>query len=277
MTLHNAIVEILEAKNQAMSTQAIADELNRTKTYQKRDFSEITDFQVHGRTRKYPHLFERNGQMVSLLGQNNSSTETLKPSVNKENMKEGISDKEFSFLDKKLMNTDSFKTAIDIDNMVPRKPGLYCIRINDINALSKPFNDELEKRHHDIVYIGIASKSLYKRMLNQELRANGHGTFFRSLGAVLGFRPIINSLSDKKNKRNYKFQPTDENKIIDWINNNLMISWVVQDSNLECIETQLLQKYQPLLNIAKNPAAIPQLSVLRKECVDIANGKVKEG
>ena len=37
MTLHEAIVKVLQTKNRAMTTQEIADELNRNKWYQKKD------------------------------------------------------------------------------------------------------------------------------------------------------------------------------------------------------------------------------------------------
>ena len=66
MTLHSAIESVLKKKNKAMTTQEIADDLNKNGLYQKKDKSEITAFQVHGRTRKHPHLFERNGSLVSL-------------------------------------------------------------------------------------------------------------------------------------------------------------------------------------------------------------------
>ncbi|MDN3594165.1 DNA-deoxyinosine glycosylase [Zunongwangia endophytica] len=66
MTLHSAIELVLKKKNKAMTTQEIADDLNKKGLYQKKDKSEITAFQVHGRTRKYSHLFERNGSLVSL-------------------------------------------------------------------------------------------------------------------------------------------------------------------------------------------------------------------
>ncbi|MCF6171501.1 MAG: hypothetical protein L3J66_11040 [Bacteroidales bacterium] len=170
------------------------------------------------------------------------------------------------------MNETSYKSVKDIDFIVSSKPGMYCIKIRNINALPKPFNTELKIRKHNIIYIGIATQSLNKRMLNQELRANGHGTFFRSLGAVLGYKPPINSLAEKKNKRNYKFSAADEARIIDWINENLLVNWVEQNSSLEETETALVRKHKPLLNLAKNPSAMPELSMLRKVCVDVANG-----
>lgn len=50
-----------------MTTQAIADELNHRKWYQKGDGSAITAFQIHGRTKNYSNLFVRNGSLVSLV------------------------------------------------------------------------------------------------------------------------------------------------------------------------------------------------------------------
>ena len=275
MTLHEAIVEVLTISGKAMTTQEIADELNKTGTYQKRNGSKIDAFQIHGRTRNYSNLFDRDKSLVSLKGEmempKNKST---KPAI-KTNKDKSIENTNYDIesLDKTLMDKSKFRLAKDIDALVPTKPGLYCIRIKNIDALPEPFNTELENREHNIIYIGIASQSLNKRMLNQELRANGHGTFFRSLGAILGFRPPINSLAEKKNKRNYKFSTSDEEKIIDWINENLLVNWVEQSSGWETIESALIQKYKPLLNIANNPSAIHELSKLRKECVDIANGK----
>ena len=63
----------------------------------------------------------------------------------------------------------------------------------------------------------------------------------------------------------------DEEKIIDWMNTNLVVNWVEINTNLESIETILINKYEPLLNLAKNPAALEILSELRKECLNIAN------
>lgn len=174
-------------------------------------------------------------------------------------------------LEKTLMNERDFKSAGDIDALVTDAPGLYCIRIKEPSKLSKLFRDALAEREHNIIYIGIASQSLSKRFLGQELRARGHGTFFRSIGAVTGYRPPKGSLKNKANKRNYTFAAADEQKIIEWINENLMVNWVVFNGDYESIETSLIAKYKPLLNIAKNPAAIQAVKDLRKECVDIAN------
>jgi len=275
MTLHEAIIKVLLSKNRAMSTQEIADELNKNKWYQKKDKSLITAYQIHGRTKNYPHLFDFNGSMVSLKDHTSKSDperiqqktgKPLQKSTGRENFSNDLTEKI-------LMNEKNFKSADSIDIYVPNIPGLYCIRIKEPKKLPIPFSTELENRNHNIVYIGVATQSLKKRMLNQELRANGHGTFFRSLGAILGYRPPQGSLIDKKNKRNYKFNASDERKIIDWINENLIINWVRYDNDFDTIETNLILKYKPILNISKNPYSIQRLSELRKECVEIANRK----
>ena len=88
---------------------------------------------------------------------------------------------------------------------------------------------------------------------------------------MLGHRPPKGSVVTKKNKRNYKFAPTDEQKIIKWINDNLKVNWVEVACDFETIETELINERRPLINLAKNHSALRLLSDLRKECVQIAN------
>jgi hypothetical protein len=228
-----------------------------------------------------PHAFQSGGKGSSwTIPHSSKRTSKIVPTVSvttkiekpKQVIKTAqVSSADTSQLDKILMNEKNFKSADNIDNLVPNNSGLYCIRISDINKLPKPFSNFLAVRLHNIIYIGIATESLKKRFLNQELRANGHGTFFRSLGAVLGHRPPKGSLTTKANKRNYKFSPTDEQKIIKWINDNLQVIWVEFSGDFESLETRLITKYRPLINLAKNPSALQLLSDLRKECVQLAN------
>ncbi len=65
-TLHEEIADILSEHDRALSTQEIADAVNLRGRYTKTDGSEVTRFQIHGRTRKYPHLFSRDGDKVRL-------------------------------------------------------------------------------------------------------------------------------------------------------------------------------------------------------------------
>jgi tetratricopeptide (TPR) repeat protein len=239
----------------------------------KKDGSAITDFQIHGRTKNYPQYFNREGSMVSLKSNQLSDrqdekvhvAEIIKPDLPSQKALKSPS------LEKTLMDPKNFKNACAIDRIVPDVPGLYCIRVKSAKVLPNQFQKAIAERKHDIIYIGVASESLYRRFLNQELRANGHGTFFRSIGAVLGYRPPKGSLKNKANKRNYKFSSTDETKIISWMNTNLIVNWIEYNGNIDSLETLLIQKYRPLLNIAKNPSALKILSDLRAECVRIAN------
>ncbi len=67
MKLHEAIKVVLEETGRPMSTKEIAAEVNRRGLYRKKDGSEVTDFQVHGRTKNYSKLFRREGATVSLI------------------------------------------------------------------------------------------------------------------------------------------------------------------------------------------------------------------
>ena len=68
ITLHDEIVAILsEFGNPWLSTSQIARVVNERGLYAKRDGSPVTDFQIHGRTRNYSHLFERRGSQVRIL------------------------------------------------------------------------------------------------------------------------------------------------------------------------------------------------------------------
>jgi hypothetical protein len=67
VTLHEEIANILRGRSSAwMSTQEIADLVNARGRYRKKDGSTVTDFQVHGRTKNYPDLFDRDGSRVRL-------------------------------------------------------------------------------------------------------------------------------------------------------------------------------------------------------------------
>lgn len=173
-----------------------------------------------------------------------------------------------------LMNDREFKTANIVDSLIPDAPGIYCIKILNPHSLPEIYQNYLLERNHSILYIGIAKKSLKKRLLHQELRAIGHGTFFRSLGAILDYKPQSGSLIGKANSRNYKFSPEDISKIINWINSNLIINWTEATVVYEQLEEALIKKHLPLFNLSKNPKALVELAKLRSECVKIANSPI---
>ena len=65
ITLREEIRNILIANDNAwLTTHEIAEQVNRRGKYRKKDRSEVTDYQIHGSTKTYPHLFERKGSLV---------------------------------------------------------------------------------------------------------------------------------------------------------------------------------------------------------------------
>lgn len=88
MTLHEAIEKLLKQNGREMTTTEIASELNKNKWYQKKDSSEITSFQIHGRTKKYPNLFERDGSTVFLVGKSLNQPKNERPIKKEKNNQE---------------------------------------------------------------------------------------------------------------------------------------------------------------------------------------------
>jgi hypothetical protein len=64
-TLHEEIGRLLD-DGRWRTTAEIAALVNEAGRYHKRDGTPVTPFQIHGRTRNYPGLFERNGSRVRL-------------------------------------------------------------------------------------------------------------------------------------------------------------------------------------------------------------------
>lgn len=64
-TLHAEIAAILADGGWA-TTSEIADEVNRRGNYRKRAGTAVDSFQIHGRTKNYPQVFERDGSRVRL-------------------------------------------------------------------------------------------------------------------------------------------------------------------------------------------------------------------
>lgn len=164
----------------------------------------------------------------------------------------------------------NFKNLSEVKvNDIPDEAGIYAFRLIDENSLPAPFNQIISSKENNFFYIGQASKSILERMYHQELNGKKHGTFFRSLGAVLGFLPPKGSLINR-DTRNYKFSKEDSEKIIKWISENLEIAYFLCNENIDNIESELIANYKPLLNIKGNPDALPELSKLRNNCVEHA-------
>jgi hypothetical protein len=82
MTLHGAIEKLLLQIGHSLTISEIAEELNKNNWYHKKDGSKITAFQIHGRTRNYLKIFDRNGTTVSLLGYKSLNFDSSKKLTN---------------------------------------------------------------------------------------------------------------------------------------------------------------------------------------------------
>ena len=163
-------------------------------------------------------------------------------------------------------------TELNNGLVIPNCPGLYCIKIRKGVSLPKEFGSIKEDC---IIYIGQASVSIRERLYQQELNHRKPATFFRSIGAILGYLPPKGSLVNQKNKKNYRFSEVDTQKIVEWMRTSLLVSFVeVNPIQLKEIEKVLISKYKPLLNIKNNPTPNLTLKEARKRCTDWANEKL---
>ena len=171
-----------------------------------------------------------------------------------------------------LLSDTSFRSAGAIDSAVPDDYGVYAIRLADGATLPEPFGLLLDQWDHRVIYIGQArQQTLCVRLLGNELRARGNGTFLRSLGAVLGYRPPQGSLAGQKRQQNYRFAPADRDAIVSWINNCLLVSWaVLSPDEVHTSEVELIKEHTPLMNLQDNPRALAELRTLRGLCRQIA-------
>ncbi|WP_312907034.1 GIY-YIG nuclease family protein [Tissierella praeacuta] len=170
-----------------------------------------------------------------------------------------------------LVSKNNFKGILQLDNRILGKKGFYCIRLTEKSKLPNRYQSILEERQYKFIYIGKAEKTLMQR-LEQELEHKSPGTFFRSIGCVLGYSPIKGHLIGKSNQDNFKFSKEDTSKIISWLKENVEISIVEYEGNFDLIEGELISKYTPLLNIDKNPSKLQELINDRKRCKNIAIG-----
>ena len=145
--------------------------------------------------------------------------------------------------------------------------GYYAIFTDNAGEFPNPFRKILQERDTDLIYVGIAEKThLIDRLVHQDLHHHGPSTFFRSLGSVLGFTPPRGSLLNKKH-RNYKFAEEDTQRIVDWINQHIIVRWIAENSALLANEKSIIRQLRPLLNLKHNPARVPELSELRRRCL----------
>lgn len=176
-----------------------------------------------------------------------------------------------------LLNLAPLTAPLEAVAQAPDAPGLYAIFVDDTTALPAPFDDLLASRSSALIYLGKAGDSLRKRLGEEELRHKRAATFFRSLGAVLGYQPPPGSLSGAKNQRNYRFSADDTAAITAWIDAHLRVRWLaLPKAETESYEPQLIAALRPLLNLKGNPSALPELRAVREACARRADKSLSQ-
>jgi hypothetical protein len=274
ISLHQAIEQTIRNNNRPMTTVEIALELNNSDLYTKKDGKPLLSSTIEARVTNYIHKFSKKGTLIGLPdgplkvgGEVVKSMVQASASENRNTLQ--IANPALAM--KVLLNQKNYRLAGRIDEFVPDQPGFYAIRVQRYILLPKKFAEVCEARKSNLLYIGVARQSLKTQLLGEEIRSEGHGPFFRNLGAMLGYLPPKGSLVNSANPKEYFFSAADEAAIIEWINQNLLINWLCMDSGFDEIEAQLLLDEQPLLNIKNNPNALKELKALRRQCIEVAN------
>jgi hypothetical protein len=163
---------------------------------------------------------------------------------------------------------------------VPDSPGLYAIY-------------SLSSARHELgldatcdgkaLYVGKAEYSLVTRDLRTHFASGrtGSSTVRRSFAALLraslGLRGIPRNLARPERPANFALSDADDAKLTDWMHRNLQIAVCVKPSRvvLDEVETAVLARLQPPLNIAKIAHPLPTLRAARKVMADDAREWVR--
>ncbi len=173
--------------------------------------------------------------------------------------------------EKNLLQGEFVSVGALSGEMVPDVPGLYCIKLRKGVRLPAKYG---KAREDGVIYIGQASTSLYQRFWRQELNHHGAATFFRSIGAMLGYLPPKGSLLGKKNQNNFKFSPEDTEAIRKWMRESLTVNFIAfSTETMDDVEKKLIDKYRPLVNYTHNPDYSRELEAVKDKCREYARSK----
>jgi hypothetical protein len=167
-------------------------------------------------------------------------------------------EKQILQVEMELIVNGKFVSIGDLNKSALGSRGFYCIKLKTGSLLPERYQNILEQRTYKYIYIGKAEKSLLRKRLAQELELTGPGTFFRSIGCVLGYLPVKGHLEGKSNQDNFKFPLKEKLEIIEWLRNNVELSTAKYEEDF-VIEKGLIKKYCPLLNYNHNPLKLQQL------------------
>lgn len=152
---------------------------------------------------------------------------------------------DFKLFDPKIGNLDS----------VPSMPGNYIVVLRKnrkLPSLVIHINIVYSKfEGYDVIYTGLASNSLRDRDVRKHFNGTaGNSTLRKSLGCLFGYNLIPRDSNYAENKKT-KFNDIDEEKLSDWMKENLLLFYYPNNNYTE-VESYLIQQLNPPLNLDKN-------------------------
>lgn len=153
-----------------------------------------------------------------------------------------------------------FDPSKNVENDLPDCPGNYIVvlrkgaKLPGVGIEPVMKTREYEGEAYDVIYTGISKDSLRNRDYRQHFTGNnaGRSTLRKSLGSMMGLNKIPRD-ANKPNNGKTKFKTTDEAVLSDWMHDNLLLLYhATRIDEVEKLEQQLIDYYNPPLNIQNN-------------------------
>ena len=147
---------------------------------------------------------------------------------------------------------EQFDPKVDDADQIPDDAGNYIVCLRKSSKLPKTKPDFITQNYQgkEVIYVGIAGKSLRKRDYKQHFNGNaGKSTLRKSIGSLFGYQKVPRSVHKDDGKT--KFTIADELKLSHWMKNNLIL-YFLPNNQPENLEDLLIKKFNPPLNLAKN-------------------------
>ena len=165
----------------------------------------------------------------------------------------------------------------------PEKPGNYIFLLRpgvklpeDVIKEQPMFTTlEFEGIEYEVLYTGVTSRTLYERVFKTHLFGNnaGRSTLRKSMGCLWGYPFIYRDKNPNPNRTpKTKYRDADEQAITHWMKKNLLVL-VAPNANYEDDETEMIETFNPPLNLDKNHNMI-NLSY-RMKIKELRNRKVE--
>ena len=152
---------------------------------------------------------------------------------------------------KQLIKYKRFDPLKDSPVKIPNTKGNYLIVLKPSSKLPDTginFNCKTVD-NKDIIYTGISNRSLRSRDFRQHFNGTaGNSTLRKSIGSMFGWKKIPR---DKVDNGKTKFNAEDENRLSEWMAQNLELYYFPNTTPKEN-EEELIKLLNPPLNLSKN-------------------------